>query len=144
MGTVLLFKKWWGFDDMFFIGLDWLNSLKYNLVCFSGPSNSTRASVPEDRQLYSPNEEATSIASKCLENIPKYPAHILNELKKGFRSVNILKYAKRRQSCSEENLVRYFSDSQLILAHTFVSDQCNRPNKMNLKKSFSTDDLSLL
>lgn len=84
------------------------------------------------------------MANRGIGNIPKYPAHILNELKKGFRSVNILKYARRRQSCSEENLVRYFSDSQLILAHTFGSEHCNRSNKMNLKKSFSTDDLSLL
>lgn len=114
-------------------------------MLFLGPSVSPRPSTSQESGSDSPNEEAVRIAAKCLENVPKYPAYIFNELKRGFRSVNILKYPRRRQSCSEENLVRYFSDSQLILAHNFGGrDSCHRAKKMDLKKSFSTDDLSLL
>nr|XP_023018488.1 uncharacterized protein LOC111507426 isoform X1 [Leptinotarsa decemlineata] len=69
----------------------------------------------------------------------------LQDIRKSFRnckSVTILKYTIQMKSCSEENLVRYFSDSELIFNNN-VNDWCT-VDRSGLKKSYSTDDLSLL
>ncbi|KAG5892626.1 hypothetical protein JTB14_019715 [Gonioctena quinquepunctata] len=84
--------------------------------------------------------------TRRFENFSKCSSHLFCEIRKSFRnckSVNFLKNAKRTISCSEENMVRYFSDSELTF-HSTLNNWYSITDKFRLKKSFSTDDLSLL
>ncbi|XP_074028468.1 CUB and LDLa domain isoform X4 [Leptinotarsa decemlineata] len=87
-------------------------------------------------------EERARNPSGCF---PVCNPQFLQDIRKSFRnckSVTILKYTIQMKSCSEENLVRYFSDSELIFNNN-VNDWCT-VDRSGLKKSYSTDDLSLL
>ncbi|CAG9865067.1 unnamed protein product [Phyllotreta striolata] len=77
-------------------------------------------------------------AAKCLEKFPKY-SRIYKEIKKGIRkcqSMNLLRHARRTISLSEENLVRYFSDSELIF-NSKVSISSVAAEGVGFRRSFS-------
>ncbi|KAJ8938627.1 hypothetical protein NQ314_011407 [Rhamnusium bicolor] len=86
-------------------------------------------------------------AMKYFENIPKYPSQMFSEIRKSFRnckSVNFIKHARKVISFSEENLVRYFSDSELFFYSNVNINFWTKSNTSKFKKSFSTDDISSL
>ncbi|KAJ8917600.1 hypothetical protein NQ315_000083 [Exocentrus adspersus] len=86
--------------------------------------------------------------TKYLDIMPTYSSHIFSEIRKSFRyckSVNFMKQARKIISFSEDNLVRHFSDSELITQSTGNISRCvDRAKKTIFKKSFSTDDITLL
>ncbi|VEN50263.1 unnamed protein product, partial [Callosobruchus maculatus] len=93
-------------------------------------------------------EPSTSCAPRfILDNLPKYPTHILRELRKGFRNckaLSLVRQSKITTSHSEEDLIKYCSDSELILNSSATLRAWAKSNKIRFKKSFSSDDLDML
>ncbi|XP_072381860.1 uncharacterized protein Culd [Diabrotica undecimpunctata] len=105
-------------------------------------STETNTNQPEENF---PSASGDNAAAKYFENLPKLSTQFLNEIKKGFRhckKVNFLRNARKVVSCSEENLVRYCSDSELIFSSRGNINYWTRVDGFRFRKSYSSSALS--
>ncbi|CAG9831123.1 unnamed protein product [Diabrotica balteata] len=105
-------------------------------------STETNTNQPEENFPSASGDNATA---KYFENLPKLSTQFLNEIKKGFRhckKVNFLRNARKVVSCSEENLVRYCSDSELIFSSRGNINYWTRVDGFRFRKSYSSSALS--